>query len=568
MPKDDGVEDALRVVISAAFEELRHEPDFDTVFQQESLKAIEAAQATGFDRVVKLLERAEEERSAILRNVSLGQIDTAEYLADLQDSYRSLKNDYGTIAKALQDLRSLKRRDLEYISLKFGIPISRDPSDDQVVAAIADSASDFLARSEQAGKRTTTPQIADLKAQAAVARADLQFIEADRFFAEVAAIEKEIADETLARAEAAKETARGAIEDYAGTLEDQASNALDANRPEDAFALFFAAAESIKTFDLFEAVRRCTHAYSEAIIRHGVRFGGVGLPLGGQMAEILLTETVMNEAPDLYAAGKNHKGIALLNQGIYAAEQEGVRLLGEAATAFREALAVRTKDRRPLEWARSHCNLGNALQMQGARTAGEDGKPLLAEAIRNYRETLNIWIMFDKRGYWADTQNNLGAALQKQGILTEGDLGAGLLAEAVNAYRAALSVHTKADYPVAWAKAKNNLGTALHDQGTRTAGEDGIQLLAEAVAEYDHALTVRTNETYPVDWAMTQENLAHTEKAIADHDTTTDPRPHLEAALAHVEAALTVYDPEHMSHHFEKATLLRDHLKARLADLD
>jgi hypothetical protein len=66
---------------------------------------------------------------------------------------------------------------------------------------------------------------------------------------------------------------------------------------------------------------------------------------------------------------------------------------------------------------------------------------------------------------------------------------------------------------------------------------------------------------------MTRENLALAEQSIADHDTTADPRPHLEAALAHVEAALTVYDPEHMSHDHGTATRLRDRLAARLAAL-
>ena len=59
-------------------------------------------------------------------------------------------------------------------------------------------------------------------------------------------------------------------------------------------------------------------------------------------------------------------------------------------------------------------------------------------------------------------------------------------------------------------------------------------------------------------------NLGNAARAIAAHDTTTDPRPHLLAALAHVEAALTVYDPEHMPYHHGTATLLRDAIRAAL----
>ena len=59
-------------------------------------------------------------------------------------------------------------------------------------------------------------------------------------------------------------------------------------------------------------------------------------------------------------------------------------------------------------------------------------------------------------------------------------------------------------------------------------------------------------------------NLGNAERAIAAHATTTDPRPHLLAALAHVEAALTVYDPEHMPYRHDKASHLRDTIRAAL----
>ena len=66
---------------------------------------------------------------------------------------------------------------------------------------------------------------------------------------------------------------------------------------------------------------------------------------------------------------------------------------------------------------------------------------------------------------------------------------------------------------------------------------------------------------------MTMENLALAEEARAEHATCADPLPHLEAALAHVEAALRVYDPEHMPYNQGTATMLRDRLARRLAAL-
>jgi len=119
-----------------------------------------------------------------------------------------------------------------------------------------------------------------------------------------------------------------------------------------------------------------------------------------------------------------------------------------------------------------------------------------------------------------------------------------------------------------WALAQNSLAVALQQQGTRTAGSKGAALLGQAVESYRAGLRVRTEADHPVQWAMTQENMAILEEALAEHDTCTDRRPHLEAGLVHVEAALTVYDPEHMLYYFEKAAKLRDLFRARLAALD
>ena len=138
----------------------------------------------------------------------------------------------------------------------------------------------------------------------------------------------------------------------------------------------------------------------------------------------------------------------------------------------------------------------------------------------------------------------------------------------MTAYRAALRVLTEAAHPVVWAGTQNNLGAALQTQGERTGGAAGAALLAEAVTAYRAALRVYTEAAHPVDWATAMRNFAIAEVARADHDTCADPRPHLEAALAHVTAALGVYDPEHMPYAHGRATVLRDGIAARLAGLD
>ena len=59
---------------------------------------------------------------------------------------------------------------------------------------------------------------------------------------------------------------------------------------------------------------------------------------------------------------------------------------------------------------------------------------------------------------WAKTQNNLGAALQTLGEL-EGDTAR--LDEAIEAYREALKEYTREWVPLEWAMTQTNLGSAL-----------------------------------------------------------------------------------------------------------
>ena len=166
---------------------------------------------------------------------------------------------------------------------------------------------------------------------------------------------------------------------------------------------------------------------------------------------------------------------------------------------------------------------------------------------------------------WSAGQNAAAIGLQNQGTRTGGAEGAALLAEAVAACRAALEVTTREDHPVNWAVTQNNLGSALIDQGTRTGGTAGAALLAEAVAAYRAALEVSTREDHPVHWALTQENLAIAFESVAGHDSTGDPCEALRMALAHVDAALEIYDPEHMPYDHGTATTLRDRILAKIA---
>jgi hypothetical protein len=86
---------------------------------------------------------------------------------------------------------------------------------------------------------------------------------------------------------------------------------------------------------------------------------------------------------------------------------------------------------------------------------------------------------------WARTQHILGRAL---GALGERDGGTARLEEAVQAYRAALQEYTRERAPLEWARTQTALGSALSILGWRAGGparlEEAVQVCQAALQEY------------------------------------------------------------------------------------
>jgi len=296
----------------------------------------------------------------------------------------------------------------------------------------------------------------------------------------------------------------------------RAENALLRGRVDQAATLLTAAADSFASVDRLEVVLRKI-TYANLLYEHGLRYGGDGLLRAIEMLEPV-------SGPDIRAANADL-------------------------------------------WGKVQGTLGNALANLGIRTPGAPGADLLARAVTAYDAALQVWTRAAQPRDWARTQMNLGIALKEQGIRTPGAPGANLLSRAVAAYNAALEVRTREAQPLDWATTQMNLGIALKNQGTRTPGAPGTGLLARAVAAYNAALRVWTSDAQPLDWALVQYNMGITEFHRAQHDSTPDPRPHLEAALTHAENALTQFDPTHTGAYYEGATKLRNRAQSALDDL-
>jgi tetratricopeptide (TPR) repeat protein len=65
--------------------------------------------------------------------------------------------------------------------------------------------------------------------------------------------------------------------------------------------------------------------------------------------------------------------------------EPGTERLAQAVAAYREALKELTRERVPLDWARTQVNLGVTLRILGER---EPGTERLAQAVAAFREAL------------------------------------------------------------------------------------------------------------------------------------------------------------------------------------
>jgi tetratricopeptide (TPR) repeat protein len=203
--------------------------------------------------------------------------------------------------------------------------------------------------------------------------------------------------------------------------------------------------------------------------------------------------------------------------------------------AYREALNEITRERVPLEWAKTQNNLGAALLRLGER---ESGSTRVEEAVAAFREALTEWTQERVPLQWAATHDNLGSALFRLG---EHESGTARLEQAVAAYHAALTERTQERVPLEWAMTQQNLGNAFSTLGERESGqEESIRHLEAAVAAYRAALTERTRERVPLKWAMTQNNLGNALKMLGERESRQDEsiRRLKEAVAAH-HAALT-----------------------------
>jgi tetratricopeptide (TPR) repeat protein len=591
VPEDDGVEACLRNTLTAAWQALRKDDDIHKIFMQESVGALAIDMKNGFARIETGIESVAKDVKAI---------KDKEHARD--EILQELLNRVGDITRAVTPSEHLSLDALQTLARAFGETTLTQK--DALIAFLTQKAADHRhLLAEIDALRGASTRIDNIRGAARAAIEALDYDEALHLLESARTIIREQLQEP--------------IELNARLSERQAAIALIRGDTQTAFSLLSAAADSFAALDPVVSAQK-RRAYAKTLYEHGLRYGGSGLAYAIKLWRAACETLTEADHPLDWALTTQDLAVALETQGARTQGPAGTALLAEAVTCYRDALRVFTEADHPLDWAMTTQNLAGALQVQGARIQGPAGTALLADAVTCYRDALRVRTEADHPRDWAMTTQNLGLALEAQGDRTQGPAGTALLADAVTCYRDALRVSTEADHPLEWAgttqnlanalsiqgeriqgpagtalladavthlrdalrvfteadhpldwaQTTQNLGLALEAQSERTQGPAGTALLAEAVTCYRDALRIFTEADHPLHWAITMENLARAEAALADHAATDDPVPHLRAALTHVTAALTVFDPVHTSYLHEIASRLRDSLRARLADFD
>lgn len=450
----------------------------------------------------------------------------------------------GSIDTQLANLGAVGRDGLVALALKFGIPEAGDFSDAKLRDLLHGKAEEYASLKAQIDDIDDRVKgLGNLKAAAQDVMKRLDFEEVEALLSRVDAVESE----TLAE-----------------TRELRARNALLRGRVDEASRHFTAAAEVFTSIDRRECARRRVR-YGTELARHGVRYGGDGVSSAVTHYRAALDSQLGLQELSQIAGAQRNLAIALRTLGVRTEGASGVTLLRQAVAAYRLALESSSQSHLLESWAKTRTSMSHALLELGKRLGGGEGFQFLQEAVTACEEALPIRQQLSPREGQAVTQNALGNALKDLAVRTEGSTGIDLLCDAAVAYSAALECLSDHEGSEIWATTLNNLSIAQQNLGERIKGQTGIEFLENALSNALSSLEVRTADGHPIDSAWSNWNIAEINLKLANIGPDDTAHARLHAALRHVDDALKVFDPQHMSQHHQEAIALRARI---LADLD
>lgn len=438
----------------------------------------------------------------------------------------------------ISDLPDFNRAKVETVAAKDGVPLdalygvlralgtANIPEDPVELEKILDAQAVRLGRmiAERNALRTDDPEILRLAAAADRAIGQGAIVTARQFLDQ--AVKR--VEATGAEVDAAEEAVRQK------RIADAAIYAQRAAAASLAFDYPAAAADYARAFALVERWDdrlgwNYKNLEAEALLAQGDARGDLAALDGAIEAyRRLLAYIPYGEQTVGWATTRSNMAVALWTMGRHRTD---TRALEEAASMFREAMAVLEREGRTAHLASAQNNLGNVLLL-----AERSGDPRRSEeAVAAFQAALARRERASLPLDWAATQNSIGLALFDAGDRTG---SVDLLRQSEAAFRLALQEYTRERTPVEWAMATGNLGITL-DALAQAAGD--LATFRQAADAFRSTLAVRTRERLPLRWADSKVNLAGTLQSIAKLEQGTDGLDEAEAAL---RDALTVHTRE------------------------
>ncbi len=202
----------------------------------------------------------------------------------------------------------------------------------------------------------------------------------------------------------------------------------------------------------------------------------------------------LEDHPEDYAETQNSLGRARMS---LAQIEDGVMreaLIEKAVSSFKAALEIRTADSQPEERAETQTLLGQALvlesepQVSGSEIHWADREGLKM-AIEAYEEALAVRTRESHPEEYAETKNLLGRALVILSGPASGPEDATNLKRAIRAFDEALTIRTLESSPEDYAETQNNLGIAYRNLSKLENREDNLE---RSIWAYEEALRARS----------------------------------------------------------------------------
>jgi tetratricopeptide (TPR) repeat protein len=204
----------------------------------------------------------------------------------------------------------------------------------------------------------------------------------------------------------------------------------------------------------------------------------------------------------------------------------------EANSAYRESLAVFTRQSAEVEWATAQIGIAKCMMGLAAEAAAA---PRFADAIASFRQALEVLKPDRSPVQWLEARTGLGMALLAFSEHTGHQQAAG---EAMSILDEVDGKLDRASQPEMWAAVRGGLGRLKLSQARKSPSPE---LLDAAIAALESALHVSTKSRDPMSFRRLQRDIGSAYELLAAHSPAGAVH-HLEAAVASYRAALETVD--------------------------